>query len=40
MKMHYSKLAQPGLTDATLDMFEEKGKEGKHEGFKRLQGNI
>ena len=28
-KMHYSKLAQPGLIDATLDMFEEKAKEGK-----------
>ena len=29
MKTCYSKLAQPGLIDATLDMFEEKAKEGK-----------
>ena len=29
MKMHYSKLVQPGLIDAMLDMFEEKAKEGK-----------
>ena len=29
MKMHYSKSVQPGLIHATLDMFEEKAKEGK-----------
>ena len=29
MKMRYSKSAQPGLIDATLDMFQEKAKEGK-----------
>ena len=29
MKVHCSKSAQPGLIDATLDMFEEKAKEGK-----------
>ena len=29
MKTHYSKLMQPGLIDAMLDMFEEKAKEGK-----------
>ena len=27
--MHYSKSVQPGLIDATLDMFEEKATEGK-----------
>ena len=29
MKMHYSKSAQPRLIHATLDMFQEKAKEGK-----------
>ena len=29
MKMHYSKSAQPGLINATLDMFQEKAKDGK-----------
>ena len=29
MKTRYSKLVQPGLIDPTLDIFEEKAKEGK-----------